>query len=284
MSISSHERLFIKEGVEFDVRNDGRKRMDFRDFTIKTGVIPNANGSSQVELEGTKVLVGVKVEIETPSQADPLRGRLECSAQCTSNATLESGNAQQDFNARLTGELERFLTVSSCIDLSALCVVPGKRVWVVFVDVMIIGHGGNLLDAMAIAVKAAMLTADMPKLTVTKGEKPGEFEMQVHDDPFDAVPLPIKSIDDFPILVSLTKIGKCFVVDATREEELCMAASITVAVNSHGQLCGVNKSSAGGIAPETLRVMLACARQAGMELNEKLRRTLQSDEMELVEE
>ena len=39
-----------------------------------------------------------------------------------------------------------------------------------------------------------------------------------------------------PVLVTLTKIGPHFVVDATPEEEACMSASVVVAVTPAGQI------------------------------------------------
>ena len=34
---SASERLFIRDGIVADVRNDGRQRLDYRYFTLKTG-------------------------------------------------------------------------------------------------------------------------------------------------------------------------------------------------------------------------------------------------------
>ena len=47
---SKEERAFITGGIEFDFRTDGRSYTDYRHFTIKTGVISSANGSSEVKL------------------------------------------------------------------------------------------------------------------------------------------------------------------------------------------------------------------------------------------
>ena len=50
---SKEERSFITGGIEFDIRTDGRSYTDYRHFTIKTGVISSANGSSEVKLVRT---------------------------------------------------------------------------------------------------------------------------------------------------------------------------------------------------------------------------------------
>jgi exosome complex RNA-binding protein Rrp42 (RNase PH superfamily) len=41
-------------------------------------------------------------------------------------------------------------------DTEALCVVAGERVWQLRVDVHILDHGGNLIDAAALAAIAAL--------------------------------------------------------------------------------------------------------------------------------
>jgi len=37
-------------------------------------------------------------------------------------------------------------------------IIPDKQVWLVNIDVLVMDNGGNLLDAIVMAVKAAMLT------------------------------------------------------------------------------------------------------------------------------
>lgn len=41
-------------------------------------------------------------------------------------------------------------------DTEALCVVAGEKVWQLRVDVHILDHGGNLIDAAALAAIAAL--------------------------------------------------------------------------------------------------------------------------------
>lgn len=45
-------------------------------------------------------------------------------------------------------------------------------------------------------------------------------------------------------------------IDATAEEEACMSARITVAVNKQGKICSVQKAASGGLAPTALLEML----------------------------
>jgi exosome complex component RRP42 len=44
LQISAAERAYVEEGVRVGVRADGRGRLDYRFFTLETGLITQANG------------------------------------------------------------------------------------------------------------------------------------------------------------------------------------------------------------------------------------------------
>ncbi len=78
--ISKQEKDFLKNAiVEHSFRMDGRSLLDYRTFTVETGVVQQANGSARVRLgqRGTDVLVGVKVEIGSPDTEFPDQGKLQ---------------------------------------------------------------------------------------------------------------------------------------------------------------------------------------------------------------
>ncbi len=75
-SISSTERKYISNGIEQNIRNDGRERLDYRAFTLETNCIPQANGSCRLHIESTDVLVGVKVELGEPDFNTPNSGKI----------------------------------------------------------------------------------------------------------------------------------------------------------------------------------------------------------------
>jgi exosome complex component RRP42 len=80
-SISSTERKFIQNGVAQNIRNDGRERLDFRAFTLETGVVPQASGSCRLHIDTTDVLVGVKVELGEPELQTPALGKVIVSVE-----------------------------------------------------------------------------------------------------------------------------------------------------------------------------------------------------------
>jgi hypothetical protein len=50
------------------------------------------------------------------------------------------------------------------LDLKSLCVLPGKTCWVVYVDALLLNDGGNVLDALSIAARAALALTRIPKV------------------------------------------------------------------------------------------------------------------------
>lgn len=44
LRISQTERKYVEEGVKAGFRADGRSRLDYRNFTLESGIITQANG------------------------------------------------------------------------------------------------------------------------------------------------------------------------------------------------------------------------------------------------
>ena len=52
--LSSHEVDYIVEGIENDLREDGRSNCDYRHVQLQTGVLANTNGSAKLTLVSLK--------------------------------------------------------------------------------------------------------------------------------------------------------------------------------------------------------------------------------------
>ena len=84
---------------------------------------------------------------------------------------------------------------SEMVDLTKLCLIPGKSVVTVFVDCNMMNVDGNLFDATSYAVVAALRTSKMKKYKV-KDDKVEAGE--------DWVPVPSRRT---PVSVTLARIG-----------------------------------------------------------------------------
>jgi len=260
-SISSTERKYITEGIAQDVRNDGRQRIDYRHFGLKTGVVPHANGSARITLDTTDVIVTVMLEVGVPEANTPDEGRIMCSVDCTAG----SGEFEktQFTNSLLSSQLQKIIADSNSIDAEKLCIIPGEQCWIVYIDALVLDSSGSLLDSISICTRAAFFDTKIPAISVVPGDDPRSLAIEVNDDPYEC-----QSIDytKLPVIVSLTKIGSSFIIDATAEEEVCMSTRLSVGINQEGNVCGMEKNGPGGVAPTTLLDMLKCASYVGKQL------------------
>lgn len=279
IKISQTEKSFIAGGVDDNIRMDGRSCMDYRTFHVETGVVQQTNGSARVRLgqRGTDVLVGVKVEIGEPDVDFPDRGRLEVHVECSPSASPEfEGRGAQELNSVLEMTLRNILYQSTqSEEWQSLCIVEGKQCWIVYMDCLVLDSDGNLFDALAMAMRSALYDTKIPKIQLLELED-GMTEIEVSDDPNEYSRLPV---DNVPISVNLGRIGKQFVVDPCLEEELCMEARLTVAINAKGNICSIQKGGAEmGLNPSELNKMLQSARKIGLSLLNKLNQVLEKNE------
>lgn len=131
-----------------DKRLDGRGLLDYREIKFETGIVEKANGSALVSLGKTKVMVGIKVESGTPFPDSPEEGVLTVNAELVplASPSFETGPPGEK-SIELARVVDRGIRESKSIDTKKLCIVPGKKVFIVFVDIYILDHDGNLFDA-----------------------------------------------------------------------------------------------------------------------------------------
>ncbi|MEM2681016.1 MAG: exosome complex protein Rrp42, partial [Candidatus Bathyarchaeia archaeon] len=206
--------------------------------TIEKNVIEKANGSAQIKLGKTKVMVGIKVETGEPFSDTPDEGVLMVNAELVPLASPTFEPGPPDENAiELARVVDRGLRESKALDLKKLCIKEGEKVFIVFVDIYVLDYDGNLIDASAIAALTALLTAKIRNYEVKNGEL-------IYKDDF--IPLPIQN---YPIPVTFAKINNTLLVDPSIEEERIMDARLTLTIDKNNQLCAIQK---GGLKELTL--------------------------------
>lgn len=104
------------------------------------------------------------------------------------------------------------------------------------------------------------------------------------DDPADFKRI---NTENVPISISLGKVGKHYIVDPSLEEEQCMQARITVAVNRKGNICSILKGSSSslvdsssalsGLNPSELSKVLQSARQIALALMQNFTSLLEGE-------
>jgi len=273
VAISEAEKVFVVHGVQEDLRADGRCRRDVRPASIETDLVTHASGSAHFRLANTDVLVGVKAELDTPTPDRPDRGRLEFFVDCSANATPEfEGRGGESLATDLSSTLCRAYNTFA---LGDLCVLEGHQCWVLYVDILILECGGNLFDAVSVAVKAALYTTLIPKVSVTAVDG-GDPELELSDDPSDGKRLEV--MDRAPVLVTLSRIGNHCVVDATPEEEACSSATLVMGVAPKGEVTTLKKMGSGSFHPATIHEALATGVEIAQEVHAALKAKLLQEE------
>ena len=285
--LSPAEMRYIIEGCVNDMRSDGRSVRDFRQYgitpsssssssissSVSTAAMASSaplvlsNGSSRVTLPGsdTDVLCSVRAELVVPSALHPNEGAVELNVDLLPSAASVAGS---DNRRRRTEEMEiaailTDLLLPHVVDRSQLCVIPGKYVWKLNVDVMVLTCDGNVVDVCALAIRSAIRSTVLPMVTpVAKaGNEDGEAggsgnsgkasdDFMVDGDIAKASVPP--GAESCPVVVTVFVLdkergrgnssgGSVFIVDAQSDEEFCSSTRISVSVDPVGNICGIYK-------------------------------------------
>ncbi|MGV8142837.1 MAG: exosome complex protein Rrp42 [Candidatus Pacearchaeota archaeon] len=191
-------------------RFDGRKLLEYRDFTIEHDVSNKAEGSARIKIGKTEVIVGVKMEVGEPYPDSLDRGNLMVSGDLLPLASPRFESGPPKFNAiELPRLVDRMVRESHVIDLHKLVLEEGKKVWTVIIDVYPINDDGNLIDAASIATMAALMSTHIPNL-----DKDGRIDHETKG----TKKLPLTE-GTLPLSITFFKLGDSLIVDPVREEE-----------------------------------------------------------------
>lgn len=222
-------RDYIINLVREGRRVDGRGFEDYRNIEItKDYVKEKADGSAYVQLGKTKVLVGVSLDAGEPYPDSPESGVLSIGAELRPIASqdFELGPPREEA-IEVARVVDRGIRESGMIDLDKLLIEEDK-VWVVFVDLHVLDHGGNLIDASTLASVAALLNTRLPKYEDSKVIR-GEWQGK----------LPVTCT---PISCTLAKITDKLLVDPSLDEEYAMDARLTITTTDT-----INAMQKGGV-------------------------------------
>lgn len=237
----------LKKGI----RSSGRGLMDYRPIEIVPGYVRNADGSALVRLGNTVVVAGVKLEVGSPYPDTPNEGALVVNAEFmpTASPTFEPGPPDESA-IELARIIDRSLRELKVIDMGKLAIIPGKRVWVVYVDIYVLDHDGNLVDAASIATLAALLNTSLPKVEV---EESGSIKI---DRSARVSSLPI---NNRVVTITVAKAENVLFVDPDLDEESVTETKLIVAVSDDKRIAGLQKSGAGGLTESEIALALDIA-------------------------
>jgi len=125
----------------------------------------------------------------------------------------------------------------------------------------VLNHSGNLFDTSALASILALMNTQIKEYTVSKS---GELKYKK-----GTKHLPIQN---FPIEVTVAKIGEKMLVDVSLEEEAVIDAQLTIALGKDNEVCAIQKSLIGTFSQDEVHQALQIATDKAEELRAKLLR------------
>jgi len=247
------KRDHIAKLLSKGVRADGRKFDEMRQLNIQTNYIRSAEGSARVQLGNTDVVVGIKLIVGAPFGDTPNTGVLTTNAELIPMAseTFESGPPDRE-SIEISRVVDRGIREGHAVDMTKLCIEPGKEVWIMFLDVHVIDYDGNLFDAANIGANAALKTAVVPAKRAGKGED---------------YPMPVQHT---PISLTAVKIGEHILVDPTHDEERVADARLTVTLLENGNLCAMQKGLSGAFSMDEVFRIIDMSKKLGAEVRSKI--------------
>jgi len=250
--VSSVKRDYIVDLAKQGKRLDGRVLDQFRNVSVKTGVIKSANGSADVKMGNTRVVVGVKIQHAEPFPDTPESGVLMVNAELRplASPSFELGPPGEEA-IELARVVDRGVRESNAIDLEKLGIKLGEDVWAVFVDIHVLDHDGNLIDASALGTTAALLNVKPPK-----------------DEAWTLQEFPIQKR---PVAATVLRINDKLMVDPCLDEENVMDARLTITTTEDGSICAMQKGGTGYFTREQIEQAYQLARTKATELRERLK-------------
>jgi exosome complex component RRP42 len=284
MSITaSIKRDFLKKLAKENKRADGRKFDEFRDIEIEVGMISKAEGSAKVKIGNTQVITGIKMDVGEPYPDSPDSGVMTTAAELIPMASpdFESGPPREDA-IELARVVDRGIRESGIIEVDKLCISPGEKVWIIFIDIHILDYDGNLFDAASLASLAALMTAKVP-IDRLDEENRAKFVKNRLIDMYK-----IKGIDESiikkedskldlklflkepPISCTSIKFNDLMIMDPSLDEEEIAEARLTVATDEKGDIRAMQKGLNGSFTVEEIKKVIKSSFDNGKKIREKL--------------
>jgi len=252
-TITLIKRDFIRNLAKKGRRIDGRAFDDMRPITIETAVVSSAEGSARVKIGKSDVLAGIKMSMGTPFPDTPDKGVMTTNAEMVPMAspTFETGPPSQ-VSIEFARVVDRGIRESGCLPLESLCVKPGEKVWVIFIDMHVLDYDGNLFDTGSLAAVSALKSTRVPAKSQDMGE---DFPL---------------TLGNLPISVTTVKIGDALMVDPGLDEERVADARLTVSSDENHIVRAMQKGFTGAFKQQEVLDIVERAMAHGDEIRKKV--------------
>ena len=208
------------------LRIDGRSNIEHRNIKVKS--IGNKNGTILYSQGNTKILIGIKSELENLKYDN--KGNV--SIYCNFSPILRTNDTAQVWSNMIE------LIITSCIDLEAL-VVGANKCWHIRIDAHILNNDGNIIDSICTAMMIALKNYRYPQVSIN-----GNNIIVYPTNEREAIPLPL-SYTCYSFTFAIFE-NKVIIYDANQQEQLISKCLLTIAINNESEIILMQK--VGGIA------------------------------------
>jgi exosome complex component RRP42 len=278
------KKNYLQKLAKQNKRADGRKFDEYRPISIEPGVISKAEGSARVKIGNTQIVAGIKMDMGEPYPDTPDAGVMTTAAELIPLASpdFEAGPPREDA-IELARVVDRGIRESNVIELEKLCLEPGEKIWVVFIDIHIIDYDGNLFDAASLAALAALFDARIPmerldeedrkayeKKLEELGVKPVEETIKTKAGDEEKIMSYYIPMREPPISCTFIKFDDAVVIDPSLDEDEVAEARLTVATDSDGSIRAMQKGLNGSFTLEEIQRVIKHSLVNGEALRKKL--------------
>ena len=258
--ISKIEKNYIKSNLKKGERIDGRGLWEYRDFKIESDIIASAEGSADVLLGDTRIITGLKYDVGTPFPDLPNEGVCTVMAELLPLASplFERGPPDEQ-SIELARVVDRGIRHADCVQTKKLCIKEKEAVYILFVDMYVINHAGNLIDAGGVGALTALISAHVPEGII------GENGLEWTGKYLTGETL----IKELPLVTTYGKIDDIIFLDPNLPEELVSEGRISIST-TESKITSIQKSGVATFSIEEIKMLC----KDSMEKSKKLRKEL----------
>ena len=188
---------------------------------------------------------------------------------------------QREEESQITSLLQR-LILPHAVNYKRLVVWPGRYVWRLAIDIVVLRCDGCILDAASIALREALVNTKLPRVQAvmegkenndTSGGNNSSSKNDLMVDGDWACAKPPVGAEECPLVVTVSVLSappsateaivgggpstttasttkryrSISIIDARTEEEACASSRVCVSVDPAGMVCGVHTLGGGGV-------------------------------------
>ena len=248
-----HQKLLSNDDDNLIRRADNRILNEYRPISINH-ITSSFNSPIRVNIGNTSIISQINAKLVKPKQERPSEGIISFSVDTRhlkANADFTSSNeALNELRISINNILEKCLKQSHALDSNILCVIPGKLVWKIILEINVIKNDGNLFDASIISALCSWLTYKIPFFRI-KGQ-------ELYYDSFinlTTIHMPI-CITNGIFLKKNKNEDVIFILDNNLEEESILSGNVSICANIFGEISYMQMNTEAQIGLEDMEKLI----------------------------